>query len=196
MSSFISCSCALKLGTEKFIGHVFPQRSDNPLGRIVSGSGKVGFKGPSSAPANPTYEDVCTGRTGHVEVYDFEFTGGADYFEAILKFFFMIHDPTTLNRQGNDKGTQYASVVYCYNQEEFKIATRIKEEVQQLLNTKALPSQAYSSVRVSTDIRLAQDASPFFAAHKEHQDYLAKNPNGYCNHGFKFKSWPSSAAPQ
>jgi len=89
-------------GTEKFIGNVFPTRADNPAGSLVEGSGQVGFMGPASSPANPSYEDVCTGRTGHVEVYDVSFTGGAAYFEALVKFFFMIHDPTTANRQGED----------------------------------------------------------------------------------------------
>jgi len=147
-------------GTEKFIGNVFPQRSDNPKGSIIKGSGKVGFMGPKVAKSNPSYEEVCTGRTGHVEVYDLSFTGGAAYFEAMVKFFFMIHDPTTKDRQGNDRGTQYASVVYCYNQEQFDIATRVKEQVQALMNSKHI--NAYSSVRVSTDIRHTKDASPFF----------------------------------
>jgi len=179
-------------GTEKFIGNAFPKRSDNPTGSLVQGSGQVGFMGPASAPSNPSYEDVCTGRTGHVEVYDVSFKGGAAYFEAMLKFFYMIHDPTTQNRQGNDTGTQYASVIYCYNQEQFAIATKVKEQVQTYINTKQI--KAYSSVRVTTDIRLTKDASPFFAAHKEHQDYLTKNPNGYCNHGFKFKEWPQPSS--
>jgi peptide-methionine (S)-S-oxide reductase len=210
-------------GTEKFIGHVFPQRSDKPNGSIIKGSGKVGFMGPKVAKSNPSYEDVCTGRTGHVEVYDLSFTGGAAYFEAMLKFFYMIHDPTTKDRQGNDRGTQYASVVYCYNQEQFDIATRVKDEVQALINSKHIT--VYSSVRVTTDIRHTKDASPFFEvracvrvcmcvslvlvthspshhspsfsqphqAHKEHQDYLTANPSGYCNHGFKLTTWPQAS---
>lgn len=175
-------------GTEKFMKDMFQQK-ENPPGSIVSG--KVGFMGPKDAPANPTYKDVCTGKTKHVEVYDFEFEGGAAYFEAIMKFFFMFHDPTTLNRQGNDAGTQYASVVYCYNQEEFDIATKVKNELQELINKKMLKN-VYSSFRVTTRICMVE--APFFEAHKEHQDYLAANPNGYCNHSMKFRSWPQLPA--
>lgn len=176
-------------GTEKFISHIFPARSGLPMGAILPG-GQVGFMGPKNSPSNPSYKDVCTGKTGHVEVYDFEFTGGAPYFEAIIRFFFMFHDPTTANRQGGDTGTQYASVVYCYNDEEVEIVNKVKADVQALLNAKLLKG-AYSSVRVTTDVRKVSDSSPFFAAHAEHQDYLTANPNGYCNHGFKFKEWPA-----
>jgi peptide-methionine (S)-S-oxide reductase len=60
--------------------------------------------GPESAPASPSYRDVCTGVTGHVEVYSFKFGGGLEAYEALVKFFFMFHDPTSKNRQGNDQG--------------------------------------------------------------------------------------------
>ena len=181
----VSLGAGCYWGTEKFIKDVFPKRSENPEGSIITG--KVGFMGPKSAPANPSYKDVCTGKTNHVEVYDVTFTGGAAYFEAMIKFFFMFHDPTTMNRQGNDSGTQYASVIYCYNQEQFEIATRVKEELQNLINKKMLKS-AYSSFRVTTSIRMVE--APFFEAHAEHQAYLQNNPSGYCNHGFKFRTWP------
>jgi peptide-methionine (S)-S-oxide reductase len=187
----VSLGAGCYWGTEKFMKDVFPKRSDNPTGSIISG--KVGFMGPKNAPANPSYKDVCTGKTKHVEVYDVEFTGGAAYFEAMIKFFFMFHDPTTFNRQGNDTGTQYASVIYCYNKEEFDIATKVKDELQELINKKMLKN-AYSSFRVTTSVRMVE--APFFEAHKEHQDYLAQNPNGYCNHGFKFKKWPELATEE
>jgi peptide-methionine (S)-S-oxide reductase len=79
---------------------------------------------------------------------------------------------------------------YCYNQEEVEIVNKVKGDLQALLNAKLLKG-AYSSVRVTTDVRKASDCSPFFAAHAEHQDYLTANPSGYCNHGFKFKEWPA-----
>ena len=132
--------------------------------------------GPKNAPSNPSYEDVCTGRTGHVEVYHFEYTGGDEFYEAAVRWFFQFHDPTTLNRQGNDSGTQYASVIYCYDQSQFDIATRCKDQLQLLLNAGSIPKGTYQSVRISTDIRLVSEASPFFAAKQEHQDYLTKNP--------------------
>ena len=97
-------------GTEKFLRHNFATKTSVP-GRIEHG--QVGFLGPKTAPTNPSYQDVCTGTTGHVEVYDLEFQGGEAYFEAMVRFFFQFHDPTTMNKQGNDAGTQYASVVGC-----------------------------------------------------------------------------------
>lgn len=83
-------------------------------------SGAVGFMGPPSSGANPSYRDVCSGTTGHVEVYDCEFDGNEETYEQLVRHFFMFHDPTTLNKQGNDKGTQYASVLYCYDQKQVR----------------------------------------------------------------------------
>lgn len=172
-------------GTSKFISTTFPKT--NPPGKILNG--EVGFMGPKSAPANPSYEDVCTGKTGHVEVYNVQFSGGDEMYEAIIRYFFQFHDPTTLNRQGNDSGTQYASVIYCHSQSQFDIATRVKNQVQVWLNSGAIKG-AYQSIRITTDVRMASDASPFFAAEEKHQDYLTKNPNGYCNHRIRIASWP------
>lgn len=78
-------------------------------------SGAVGFMGPTTSKANPSYREVCSGSTGHVEVYDVEFDGKEDTYEQLVRHFFSFHDPTTLNAQGNDRGTQYASVLYCYD---------------------------------------------------------------------------------
>jgi peptide-methionine (S)-S-oxide reductase len=135
-------------------------------------SGAVGFMGPLSAKENPNYEDVCTGVTGHVEVYDCEFTGGAPFYEAMVRFFFQFHDPTTMNKQGNDSGTQYASVIYCYDLAQYKIATAVKAELQLLLDLNRLT--CFQTKVVSTDIRMVE--SDFFPAQQKHQDYLAKNP--------------------
>lgn len=90
-------------GTEKFMARTFQKQPNLPEGKILSG--QVGFMGPKSARANPSYEDVCTGKTGHVEVYHFEYSGGEDFLEKILRYFFSFHDPTTFQRQGNDQGT-------------------------------------------------------------------------------------------
>lgn len=180
-------------GTEKFILHKFPKREGLPEGRIISG--KVGFMGPKKCQQKdgeykgPSYKEVCSGKTHYVEVYHCEFEGGPAYFEAMIRYFFMFHDPTTKDKQGSDVGTQYASVIYCFNKKQFDIAHKVKQEVQELLNSGKLPKKAYSSVRVQTDIRKAE--SPFFPAHAEHQDYLTENPHGYCNHGMKFKDWPT-----
>lgn len=173
-------------GTEKFFSRTFSKVQGLPPGKLVSG--KVGFMGPVSAPPNPNYEDVCTGKTGHVEVYNFEYTGGDEFYEAAVRYFFQFHDPTTLNRQGNDAGTQYASVIYCYTKLQFDIATRVKEQLQLFLNNGNIPKGTYQSVRVSTDIRMVE--TQFFEAKQEHQDYLTKNPTGYCNHRLRLQTWP------
>lgn len=170
-------------GTEKYFRYNF-QKKYPKLGKITQGA--VGFMGPESAPANPTYREVCSGETGHVEVYDFEFQGGAEYYERLVKFFFQFHDPTTANRQGNDRGTQYASVIYCYNDEQFEIATRVKKELQHLLKTNKL-GKVYQGTTVTTAIL---KSTTFYSAHEEHQDYLTINPNGYCNHRMRFSEWP------
>eukprot|EP01036_Dinobryon_divergens_P045028 gene45028-60117_t len=116
-------------GTEKYFRHNF--QSLFP-GSIIKGM--VGFMGPKDAPDNPSYKDVCSGSTGHVEVYFVEFQGGAEMFEKLVRFFFRFHDPTTLNKQGNDKGSQYSSVIYCYDDEQMKIADKVKKELQLMVD--------------------------------------------------------------
>lgn len=85
-------------------------------GKIISG--KVGYIGPRDAQVAPTYEDVCTGNSGHIEVYSFQFEGDNETYKNLIRHFFMFHDPTTLNRQGNDRGPQYASAIICYDDEQ------------------------------------------------------------------------------
>jgi peptide-methionine (S)-S-oxide reductase len=138
----------------------------------------------------PTYVDVCTGQTGHNEVVRLVYDPQVISLREVLEIFFVIHDPTTLNRQGNDKGTQYASVIYAYDQKQFDIATRVKKEVQAMLDAGEL-KKAYSSIRVSTDVRMVE--APFFPAQQGHQDYLMKHPGGYCNHRLYVKEWPTLA---
>lgn len=86
--------------------------------------------GPLTAKENPSYKEVCTGSTGHVEVFKLTFDGDDSTFEEICRFFFQFHDPTTQDRQGNDTGSQYASVVYCSNDNQFQIANKVKSELQ------------------------------------------------------------------
>ena len=156
-------------GTEKYFKYDFAKKT-HVRGSIENGA--VGFMGPKSAKKNPTYEEVCTGKSGHVEVYDFEFTGGVVYYEAVVRFFFQFHDPTTLDKQGNDGGTQYASVIYCYDERQVKIATAVKNELQALIDTNQLC--CFKNSTVVTDIRLVE--ADFFPALEPHQDYLEKNP--------------------
>eukprot|EP01041_Mallomonas_annulata_P005097 gene5097-10197_t len=171
-------------GTEKFLKIDFGKKK--VPGSILSGA--VGFMGPPTAKANPTYREVCGGNTGHVEVYDFTFKGDESTYENLVKFFFSFHDPTTMDRQGNDRGSQYASVIYCYDDKQFEIANRVKGELQNYLDKGKNP---YSNVpfvksKVTTDIR---PATKFYKAQEDHQAYLENNPYGYCNHAYRFLDW-------
>ena len=122
------------------------------------------------ATENPTYEQICTGQTGHAEVIRIEFDPAEIPFEVLLEVFFLTHDPTTLNRQGADVGTQYRSVVF-YHDDEQKSAT---EKMIETLN---------QSGDFSGPIVTAVTPAPrFHEAEPYHQDYFARNPaQGYCN---------------
>jgi len=96
-------------GTEKYFRHDFHRQfpSSAPVLSV-----RVGFMGDASAPANPSYRAVCGGDTGHVEVAEIVYDADKTKYEDLVKFYFMMHDPTTADRQGNDQGTQYASVIF------------------------------------------------------------------------------------
>ena len=131
----------------------------------------VGYAGGSTP--NPTYEEVCSGRTGHTEavlvVYDPKVTS----YEALLKLFWESHDPTQGMRQGNDVGTQYRSAIYTFSPQQKALAEATREAYQRQLETAGLG-------RITTEIGEAQ---PFYFAEDYHQQYLAKNPSGYCGLG-------------
>ena len=135
----------------------------------------VGYMG--GYTPNPTYEETCTGLTGHAEtvrvVYDPEQTSP----ELLLKEFWENHDPTTPNRQGNDVGTQYRSAIYPTTDAQLAAAVDSRSRYQQ-----ALKEAGFGEI--STEIRPAAEAGTFYYAEDYHQGYLAKNPRGYCNHGF------------
>jgi peptide-methionine (S)-S-oxide reductase len=118
---------------------------------------------------NPTYKEVCTGRTGHAEVIQVVFDPAVLPFAKLLEVFFKTHDPTTLNRQGADVGTQYRSAIFYHNDEQKKIA----EEIKALLNKEKVWSDP-----IVTEIT---PFSNFFIAEDYHQEYFENNPNeGYC----------------
>jgi peptide-methionine (S)-S-oxide reductase len=131
----------------------------------------VGYAGGSTP--NPTYEEVCSGLTGHTEavlvVYDPRLTN----YEALLKLFWESHDPTQGMRQGNDVGTQYRSAIYTFSPEQQAAAEASRQAYEGRLAAAGLG-------KVTTEIR---DAPPFYFAEGYHQQYLAKNPNGYCGLG-------------
>lgn len=122
---------------------------------------------------NPTYEEVCTGRTGHTEVVLVVFDPKVVTYEALLKTFWENHDPTQGMRQGNDIGTQYRSGIYVTSDAQAAAAAESKEAYQQALSARGLGT-------ITTEIAAA---GPFYFAEDYHQQYLAKNPNGYCGIG-------------
>ncbi|MFT4255318.1 MAG: peptide-methionine (S)-S-oxide reductase MsrA [Caulobacter sp.] len=122
---------------------------------------------------NPTYEEVCSGRTGHTEVVLVVFDPKVVTYEALLKTFWENHDPTQGMRQGGDIGTQYRSGIYATNDAQAAAAVASKEAYQQALSAKGLGP-------ITTEIAAA---GPFYFAEDYHQQYLAKNPGGYCGIG-------------
>lgn len=122
---------------------------------------------------NPTYEEVCSGMTGHNEVVYVVFDPKVISYEALLKVFWESHNPTQGMRQGNDAGTQYRSGIYVYSEEQKKLAEASRDAYQQALN-----AAGYGAI--TTEII---DAPEFYYAEGYHQQYLAKNPNGYCGLG-------------
>ncbi|HEV2943572.1 MAG TPA: peptide-methionine (S)-S-oxide reductase MsrA [Solirubrobacteraceae bacterium] len=122
---------------------------------------------------NPTYEEVCSGRTGHTEAVLVAFDTAATSYEELLKLFWEGHDPTQGMRQGNDTGSQYRSAIYWQNESQRTAAESSREAYQAML------TQA-SHGEITTE--LAQ-AGPFYYAEDYHQQYLAKNPSGYCGLG-------------
>jgi peptide-methionine (S)-S-oxide reductase len=122
---------------------------------------------------NPTYEEVCSGLTGHNEVVLVVYRPAEVTYDEILKAFWESHDPTQGMRQGNDRGTQYRSGIYYYDDEQHQLATDSLRSYQ-----RALGDAGYD--RISTEIIAAP---PFYYAEDYHQQYLAKNPGGYCGLG-------------
>ncbi len=116
---------------------------------------------------NPTYKEVCTGETGHAEVVKISYDPNRISYETLLKIFFAVHDPTTLNRQGNDVGTQYRSLILYTTPTQKQIAEKVLKEAQKV----------YDKPIVTEIVSLEK----FYPAEEYHKDYYQKNPNqGYC----------------
>jgi peptide-methionine (S)-S-oxide reductase len=131
----------------------------------------VGYAG--GCTPNPTYKEVCSGMTGHAEVVLVVFDPRVTSYDAMLKLFWESHDPTQGMRQGNDVGTQYRSAIYVHSPEQRRAAEASRDAYQ-----KGLAAAGFG--RVTTEIA---DAPPFYYAEDYHQQYLAKNPGGYCGLG-------------
>ena len=124
---------------------------------------------------NPTYEEVCSGQTGHNEVVLVVYDPGLISYQELLTTFFESHNPTQGMQQGNDRGTQYRSGIYFYNQKQQELAKQIKQAYQRLLSDK-MPDLPL----ITTEI---VSVPSFYYAEQYHQQYLSKNPNGYCGLG-------------
>jgi peptide-methionine (S)-S-oxide reductase len=131
----------------------------------------VGYSG--GYTQNPTYEEVCSGRTGHAEVVLVVFDAAKTSYEKLLAIFWENHDPTQGMRQGNDAGTQYRSAIYTTTPAQQAAAEHSRDEYQS-----ALDAAGYG--RITTEIK---PAGPFYYAEDYHQQYLERNPNGYCGLG-------------
>ncbi len=128
---------------------------------------KSGYAG--GANANPTYAQVCSGRTGHAEVVRVTYDPAVLSYEDLLRVFFSIHDPTTRDRQGNDVGTQYRSVIFTADDAERARAVSVRDEIA---------ARGVWDAPIVTEIA---SAVPFYPAEPEHDDYFARNPGaGYC----------------
>jgi peptide-methionine (S)-S-oxide reductase len=134
-------------------------------------STSVGYAG--GYTPNPSYEEVCSGRTGHTELVRVFFDPAQVSYDALLKIFWERHDPTQGLRQGNDIGSQYRSAIYCTDDAQRTAAEASRERYQRGLDAARLGP-------ITTEIRPAPE---FFAAEDYHQQYLAKNPDGYCGLG-------------
>jgi peptide-methionine (S)-S-oxide reductase len=136
---------------------------------VVSTS--VGYAG--GYTPNPTYQEVCTGRTGHTEVVRVFYDPARVSYEDLLRVFWEGHDPTQGMRQGGDVGTQYRSAIYYFDEEQRAAAEASRDAYQ-----RELSQAGYGAI--TTEIT---PAPTFYFAEDYHQQYLAKNPNGYCGHG-------------
>jgi peptide-methionine (S)-S-oxide reductase len=147
-------------GTEKFFRKEFGAKLASTMVGYMGGARKA------------SYEYVCTGTTNHVEVLQVSFEPNNIQYSDLVHFFFPMHNPTTLNKQGNDQGTQYRSVIFTHTDEQQKIAERVRDEVQASGKVKG---------QIVTQIQPA-DGLQFYKGEPKHQRYLRNNPGGYCNH--------------
>ena len=140
----------------------------------------VGYQGGETP--NPTYEEVCTGRTGHTEAVLVAYDPTVLGYDELLRHFWEQHDPTQGMRQGNDRGTQYRSAIYTTTAEQAQAAAASRDSYATALAGSGHPA-------ITTEIG---EAPAFYYAEPEHQQYLAKNPGGYCNHGFCQVAYPAA----
>jgi len=144
----------------------------------------VGYMGGNTS--NPSYEEVCTGRTGHAEMVQVDFDPNVVSYQRLLEEFWTMHDPTSLNAQGGDIGTQYRSSIYVTNNEQMETALASRDTYQSALDAAGLD-------QIVTEIVLTADTK-YYLAEEYHQRYLEKNPNGYDCHSTTGIAFPKLAA--
>ena len=145
----------------------------------------VGYMGGSAQ--NPTYESVCTGATGHAEMVKVGFDESKISYQSLLEEFWTMHDPTSLNRQGGDIGTQYRSSIYTTTAEQYINAVASRDVYQGVLNAEGLD-------QIATEI-ISADGVTYYPAEEYHQKYLVKNPNGYDCHSSTGVAYPTAGVP-
>lgn len=150
--------------------------------KILKGVSSVtpGYAGGAAPKAgkSPTYEEVSSGQTGHAEVIRIEYDASKISYHQLLTVFFATHDPTTLNRQGSDEGSQYRSMILYYNEEQKKEAEDFIKEINLGLGNLSNLAAGLPSVKIVTEI---QPLKYFYRAEEEHRDYYKKNPDqSYC----------------
>ncbi|KIY70528.1 peptide methionine sulfoxide reductase [Cylindrobasidium torrendii FP15055 ss-10] len=151
-------------GTEHIFLKHFPPAEDKGILKTT-----VGYTGGKESSQNPDYRTVCSGSTDHAEAVRIEFDPAKIGYADLVEFFYRTHDPTTLNRQGGDTGTQYRSAIFTHSAEQADIARRVTEEVQAKHFTP-------KGSKIVTEIT---QAGPWWDAETYHQLYLFKNPSGY-----------------
>ena len=164
-------------GTERYFKKTF--------GDAIT-EGQVGFMG-GEGKTNPGYDAVCTGTTGHAEVYTFKYDESKVSFVELLQLFFRFHNPSTLNYQQGDRGTQYRSAIFYHNEEQKSVADAYIAMINDGTapeNVMAGHKKAFKGEPVVTQV---VPATTFFAAQEDHQQYLDRNPNGYCSHRLYYK---------
>ena len=144
----------------------------------------VGYMG--GARPDPSYEQVCTGVTGHAEIVEVSFDPSKLTYRRFLEEFWVMHDPTSLNRQGGDIGTQYRSAIFTTSDSQLLQAEATRDVYQAALSRKGIGE-------IVTEIKGAQGI-PYYLAEEYHQRYLAKNPNGYDCHSSTGVSFPSQVS--
>ena len=144
----------------------------------------VGYMG--GARPDPSYEQVCTGVTGHAEIVEVSFDLTKVTYRRLLEEFWVMHDPTSLNRQGGDIGTQYRSAIYTTSDSQLLQAEATRDVYQAALSRKGIGE-------IVTEIKSAQGI-PYYLAEEYHQRYLAKNPNGYDCHSSTGVPFPSQVS--